>query len=449
MTNKPRDPEIHYRTHVFCCVNERAPDHPRSCCSARGSIELRNYMKARAKELGIEGIRVNNAGCLERCELGPNLVIYPEGVWYHYETKQDVDEILERHIINGERVERLYLEPGQKFPAPKVKETLTLEVASIRQETPDTKIMELVSSDGGDLPGITAGAHIDVFTDVEKRRSFSIASDPTDRRRYVIGVLREADGRGGSVWMHEEVKEGDIFKVTPPINNFSLQEDAAEHILIAGGIGITPVLAMGYRLRELGAKFTLHYCTRSKEHTAFQYEFADLITEGRVIIHHDDGIPGNGLDLKTLLKDHSSGTHLYYCGPPGFMRAGKGFSAHWPDDTVHLEYFTAAASPKTTMSDEEKSHAGDEALDIGFQVKIASSGAIFSVPNHKSIVQVLGENGIDIEVSCQSGLCRTCAVKYLEGEVDHKDLVLSESDRSQFMTPCCSRAKSKLIVLDL
>jgi vanillate O-demethylase ferredoxin subunit len=335
--------------------------------------------------------------------------------------------------------------PKGKYPA----HGMRLQMRQITHQAEKINSFEMVNPDGEDLPEFTAGAHIDFFFRDGSVRQYSLCNDPKERHRYVIAILRDDKGRGGSLALHERLHVQRTVSIGKPRNNFPVHEEAKHHLLLAGGIGVTPMMSMIHHFQSTGAEYTLHYCTRSKEHTAFQYEFADLITEGRVIIHHDDGIPGNGLDLKTLLKDHSSGTHLYYCGPPGFMRAVKGFSAHWPDDTVHLEYFTAAASPKTTMSDEEKSHAGDEALGIGFQVKIASSGAIFSVPNHKSIVQVLGENGIDIEVSCQSGLCRTCAVKYLEGEVDHKDLVLSESDRLQYMTPCCSRAKSKLIVLDL
>ena len=437
-TDKPRDPEMHYRTHVFCCVNERAPDHPRSCCSARGSIELRNYLKARAKELGIEGVRVNNAGCLERCELGPNLVIYPEAVWYHDETKQDVDEILERHIINGERVERLYLEPGQIFPEPAVKETLTLEVADIRQDTSDTKIMELVSSNGGDLPEFMAGAHIDVFTDTDKRRSYSIASDPTDRRRYVIGVLREADGCGGSVWMHEEVKEGDIFKVTPPINNFQLREEALEHILIAGGIGITPILAMGYRLRELGAKFTLHYCTKSPEQTAFMEEVEKVFGKSTVF-HHDGGDISEGIDLDDVLGNPPNGAHLYLCGPTGLMDAAVGTAARWPNDSVHREYFTAV-SPETKWKNEE------------FEISLARHKKTLTVPVDKTILEVVREAGIPADSSCEDGLCGTCRTTLLNGNAEHRDALLSEKEKNEnrAIFICVSRAKQgERLILDI
>ncbi len=439
MTNRPHNPDMHYLCHVFCCVNERASDHPRSCCSARGSLELRNYMKARAKELGIEGIRVNSAGCLERCELGPTLVIYPEGVWYHYETNQDVDEILERHIINGERVKRLYLEPGQKFPAPKVKETLTLEVASIRQDTPDTKIMELVSSDGGDLPAFAAGAHIDVFIGNDMRRSYSITSDPSDRRRYVIGVLREIEGHGGSAWMHEEVEQSDFLKVMPPVNNFPLQEDAAEHILIAGGIGITPMLAMGYRLRDLGAEFTLHYCTRSPEQTAFMGEVDEVFGQN-VVYHHDGGDISKGINLNKVLGNRPEGAHLYLCGPAGLINAAAvDAAAQWPAESVHREYFSAVRV-ETKWKNEE------------FEISLARYKKILTVPVDKTILEVVREAGISVDSSCEDGLCGSCRTTLLNGNAEHRDALLSEKEKNenQAIIICVSRAKQgERLVLDI
>ncbi len=438
MTNKAHNSDMHYQTHVFCCVNERPADHPRSCCSARGSVALRDYMKTRAKELSIDNIRVNNSGCLERCELGPTLVIYPEGVWYHYETKEDVDEILDRHIINGERVERLLLEPGQKFPEPRAEETLTLIVARIRQDTPDITVMELVASDGGELPPFTTGAHIDVFADGDKRRSYSIASAPKERHHYTIGVLREVDSRGGSVWLHENVKEGDTLKITPPLVNFSLQEDAAEHILIAGGIGITPILAMGYRLVDLGAKFTLHYCTRSPEQTAFMKDVSRVFGDN-VIFHHDGGDPAKGIDLQQVLSDRPDGAHLYICGPAGLMDAAIGAASAWPDEAIHHEYFSAK-SPEAAWRDEE------------FEISLARHKKTLTVPADKTILQVVRKAGVIADSSCEDGLCGTCRTTLLSGQPEHRDAVLSkaEKDENKTIMICISRAKSgQRLVLDL
>ena len=332
-----------------------------------------------------------------------------------------------------------------KYPA----HGMRLQMRQITHQAEKINSFEMVHPEGEDLPEFTAGAHLDFFFHDGSVRQYSLCNNPKERHRYVIAILRDDKGRGGSVALHERLHVQRTVSVGKPRNNFPIHEEAKHHLFLAGGIGVTPMMSMIYHCQNIGADYTMHYCTRSKKTTAFQQEFEGPIAEGRVIVHHDEGDPKNGLDIKALLKKQTPGTHLYCCGPPGFMRAVKEFSAHWLDDTVHFEFFTAAASPKVTMSEEEKSYAGDNALGIGFRIKIASSGSVFSVPNDKSIVEVLAENGIEVKVSCKAGLCCTCAVGYLEGEVDHKDLVLSEADRSNYLTSCCSRAKSKMIVLDL
>ena len=438
MTKKASNPELHYQTHVFCCVNERAPDHPRSCCSARGSVDLRTYMKTRAKELGISGIRVNNSGCLERCELGPTMVIYPEGVWYHYETREDVDEILERHIIKGERVERLELPAGQNFFEPEAKEPLKLKVAGIRQGAPDIKVLELVPADGAPLPEARAGAHIDVIAGDGKRRSYSIANDPSERHRYVIGVLREPGGRGGSVWLHDEVGKGDVLDVTPPLNNFPLAEDASEHIFIAGGIGITPILAMGYRLRANGANFTLHYCTRSPEQTAFMDEVKEAFGEN-VVFYHDGGDSSRGIDLKQVLGTRPDGAHLYICGPAGLMAAAMEAAAGWPEESLHREFFSANPSSGEWQNEE-------------FEISLARRKKILTVPVDKTILDVAREAGATVESSCEDGLCGTCRTGLLNGTPEHRDQVLTcrEKEENKTIMICTSRAKAgERLVLDL
>jgi vanillate O-demethylase ferredoxin subunit len=439
MPNKPQNPDMHYQTHVFCCENVRPPDHPRSCCSARGSVELRNYMKTRAKQLGIENIRINGAGCLERCELGPTLVIYPEGAWYRFDTEEDIDEILERHIINGERVERLFLEPGQKFPKPRVSETISLKVAAIRDETPDIKVMELVGADGGELPPFTAGAHIDVVIGESRRRSYSLANDPNERHRYVIGVLRETDGRGGSVWMHDSVRAGDVLEAHHPLNNFPLTEDAGEHILIAGGIGITPILAMGYRLKEIGATVSLHYCTRSAEQTAFTKEVKQMFGDA-VTFYHDGGDARKGIKLNVVLAVRPDNAHVYVCGPTGLMDATLEAASHrWPDETVHREYFTP--KPVTTTSKNEE-----------FEIALSRHKKILTVPSDKTILDVVRAAGIVAESSCEDGLCGTCETRLLSGNAEHRDSVLTkkEKEENKKIMICVSRAKKgERLVLDL
>jgi len=197
---------------------------------------------------------------------------------------------------------------------------------------------ELVDPDGQDLPPFEAGAHISVRLSEGLVRDFSLWNDPAERGRYCIGVLREADGRG-SRQLHEEVRVGDLVEGSMPRNNFPLAPEAERHLLIAGGIGITPIMAMIAELRRRRADFRLHYCTRSPGETAFLDDLAVLAAQGRVMFHHDGGDPAKGLDIDATLRDRPPGTHLYYCGPAGMMAAAAAASSHWPPGTVHCEYF--------------------------------------------------------------------------------------------------------------
>jgi ferredoxin-NADP reductase len=197
---------------------------------------------------------------------------------------------------------------------------------------------ELVDREGSELPPYEAGAHISVRLGDGLVRDFSLWNDPAERARYCIAVLREPEGRGSREW-HEVVRVGDIVEASPPRNNFPLAADAERYLLIAGGIGITPIMAMIAELRRRRAEFRLHYCTRSPEETAFLDDLAVLAAHGRVMFHHDGGDPAKGLDIATTLREWRLGTHLYYCGPAGMMAAAAAASRHWPPGTVHCEYF--------------------------------------------------------------------------------------------------------------
>jgi vanillate O-demethylase ferredoxin subunit len=201
---------------------------------------------------------------------------------------------------------------------------------------------ELVDPDDRDLPPFEAGAHVSVRIGDELVRDYSLWSDPAERARYCIAVLREVEGRGSREW-HEKARVGDRVEVSTPRNNFPLAAKAEHHLLIAGGIGITPIMAMITVLRRRRADFRLHYCTRSPEETAFLDELAIPAAQGWVRFHHDGGDPSNGLDIAATLREYRPGTHLYYCGPTGIMAAAEAASKHWPPGTVHCEYF---AGPK-------------------------------------------------------------------------------------------------------
>jgi vanillate O-demethylase ferredoxin subunit len=201
---------------------------------------------------------------------------------------------------------------------------------------------ELVDPQESDLPPFEAGAHIAVRVGEGLVRDFSLWNDPAERGRYCIGVLREPDGRGSRLW-HERVRVGDLLEASAPRNDFPLAADAARYLLIAGGIGITPIIAMVAVLHRRRADFHLHYCTRSPDETAFLDDLAILAALGRVQFHHDGGDPAKGLDIAAALREYRPGTHLYYCGPAGMMAAAEAASRHWPPGTVHCEYF---AGPK-------------------------------------------------------------------------------------------------------
>jgi ferredoxin-NADP reductase len=219
---------------------------------------------------------------------------------------------------------------------------MLLRVRSITYLAERINGYELIDPGGSDLPPFEAGAHISVRVGGELVRDYSLWNDPAERARYCIAVLRELDGRGSREW-HEKARVGDIVEVAPPRNSFPLAAEAAHHLLIAGGIGITPIMAMITVLRRQQADFRLHYCTRSPEETAFLDELAIPAAQGRVQFHHDGGDPAKGLDITATLREYRPGTHLYYCGPAGMMTTAETASRHWPAGTVHCEYF---AGPK-------------------------------------------------------------------------------------------------------
>lgn len=319
-----------------------------------------------------------------------------------------------------------------------VTEQLEVRVSRVKLEAEDIRAYELVHPDGGALPPFTAGAHVDVHLPNGLVRQFSMCNDPREADRYRLGVLREPGGRGGSASMHDDVREGDRITITVPRNNFPLAEGARRHLLVAGGIGITPILAMVHRLEGLGADYGLHYCTRSPAKTAFLAELGAQPFAGHVRFHHDGGDPSKGLNVPALLAEVEDGTHVYCCGPTGLMNAVKDAARHWPTGTVHFEYFSTDP-------------AVSEGPNESFEVEIASNGDVFVVPPDKSILDVLIENGHDVDSSCQEGLCGTCILDVLEGTPDHRDMVLDdeEKDSNKLMTVCCSRARSARLKLGL
>jgi ferredoxin-NADP reductase len=270
-------------------------------------------------------------------------------------------------------------------------------------------------------------------------RQYSLCGDLRDRHRYLIAVLRVPDSRGGSATMHEQVREGDLLAISAPNNHFELDETAPRSLLMAGGIGITPILAMAERLAARKADFEMHYCARSRTRAAFLTRLALAPFTNRIACHFSSELAPQRFDIERVLNLQPAHTHLYVCGPTGFIDAvletARGLG--WPEQRLHSERFAAA------VPGPEATHA--------FDVRIASTGRIYRIPEHKSITVSLAESGVRIPTSCAQGVCGTCVTRVISGEVEHFDSVLTvdQRERHGHFTPCCSRAKGDLLVLDI
>ena len=315
---------------------------------------------------------------------------------------------------------------------------IDVKIASKTKLAKDIAGLELVPADGGTLPPFTAGSHIDMHLGNGLIRQYSICNDPSDRACYRLGVLREAEGRGGSQAVHA-LETGQHVQISEPRNHFALSSEARYSLLIAGGIGITPILSMAQALHTQGASFELHYCARTEERMAFRYELLSSDFADRVHLHFDDGDDAQKFDIAGLSQGPDAGTHLYVCGPTGFMDAVLASAAKgWPATAVHREYFAVAPQ-------------APDGGDRPFKIKIASTGQIVDIPADAAAIDVLEELGFDIPKSCEQGICGTCITKVLEGIPDHRDYVLTDEEHAENdqMTVCCSRAHSDLLVLDL
>ena len=295
-------------------------------------------------------------------------------------------------------------------------------------------LIEFRALDDKPLPQFSAGAHITIRVPNGMLRKYSLCNDPAERDRYQVAVKREANGRGGSSNLIDKVKAGDQLLVAPPINDFGLPQRAQDFLFIAGGIGITPIMAMIREVRAQGKRFRLFYCARSPETTAFAEELSKPEYAGLVTIHHDHGDPACSLDLKPVLAERKNREHLYCCGPRPLMEAVRHMTDHWSSTAVHFEAFSEAETHK--------------ASDKPFKVRLARSGKLLDVPVTKTILEVLRENGLEVPSSCETGTCGTCRTKLIAGEADHRDLVLADHERADQIMICVSRARGDEITID-
>jgi len=301
----------------------------------------------------------------------------------------------------------------------------------------DVLVLELAAVDGQALPRFAAGAHVDLHLAPDLVRQYSLCGDPAQANVYRLGVLKDSQSRGGSVTVHEQLQPGTPMRISAPRNLFPLASDGQRSILLGGGIGITPMIAMAHALHAQGQPFELHYRGRSRRRCAFVEELLAAPFAASVFTHFSDEGPEQQLDLARVLGPGTPGVHLYTCGPAGFMdwviegARQQGFD----EQHIHHEYFQA-----------EVDTSGDS-----FEVVAARSGKTVQVQAGQTLTAALREVGVKVEVSCEQGVCGTCLCDVLEGEPDHRDQYLTDEEKqsNEQIVLCCSRARGKRLVLDI
>lgn len=315
------------------------------------------------------------------------------------------------------------------------KATIRVEVARKWQAADGIAGFELRPIKGL-LPTFQPGAHIDVHMPNGLIRQYSITNGPGESDSYVIGVKLENGSKGGSICMHETLRQGDVLAISEPRNNFPLRRDAVKTIFIAGGIGITPLLAMAQALHNQNLAFDLHYFAQNEAQLAFPEKTSGL--GGSLKPHLGLTPEATGAKLREILANYQPGRHVYLCGPGPMLEAARNVAAEagWPEAAVHFEYFK-----NTNKIDDSSS----------FEVALARSCVTLKVPAGRTILDVMREAGVDMPSSCEQGACGTCLATVIEGEPDHQDVYLNDAERksgTKIMT-CVSRAKSARLVLDL
>lgn len=310
-------------------------------------------------------------------------------------------------------------------------------VEAVDRVAEDVIRLRLASLDGRPLPGWTPGSHIDVECgDPGVSRQYSLCGDPAERSVYEVAVLCEHNGRGGSQWVHGQVQPGDRVAIRGPRNHFRLDESAEKLVLVAGGIGITPIMAMAARAKEVGLDYELHYLGRSRLTMAFVDDM-ETIHGRRMHVWARDR--GSRVDLAALLPVPDPGVQIYACGPQRLLDGLSEACAGWDEDNVRFEHFSSGRGEL----DPEKEHA--------FELVLKDSGITVQVPAHQTVLQALRTANVDVSSDCEEGLCGSCEIPVVEGEVDHRDVVLTAAERraNERMMSCCSRACGRQLVVDL
>ncbi|RJF92237.1 PDR/VanB family oxidoreductase [Noviherbaspirillum saxi] len=311
---------------------------------------------------------------------------------------------------------------------------ISVRVQAMRFEAAGIVSVELVSPQGGELPAFEAGAHVDLHLPNGIVRSYSLLNSPQERHRYVVGVLNDRNSRGGSRYVHEQLRVGATIPISAPRNNFPLDESAAHSVLIAGGIGITPISCMFSRLRSLGKPAELLYCARSRTEAAFCDE---LLAQDGVQAHFDQDKSGPP-DLRSYLASKPKDAHFYCCGPTPMLNAFESICEELGLPNVHIERFAATEQVEAVQGSD-------------YVAYLERTKKSITVPAGKSLLDALLEAGMDVDHSCREGVCGACETKVLDGIPEHRDGVLSKAERAsnKTMMVCVSGCRGQRLVLDL
>jgi ferredoxin-NADP reductase len=324
---------------------------------------------------------------------------------------------------------------GQAVESGRTAALIDVRVTDIETVARDTNVYTFRRPDGGRLPPYKPGAHIDLDLPNGLIRQFSLLNPVANPDSYVVAIKLDAASRGGSRYIFDDLRVGHALKISAPRNNFPLVEDAEHVVLFAGGIGITPIWCMAQHLTAQNRSWELHYSCRSRADMAFLAALEKLEPE-RVHLHFDDEAGGKFLDLTAAITKASANAHFYCCGPNPMLAAFEAAASGRPRPNVHVEYFTPKAEAATSG---------------GFWVELARSGEEYYIPEGKKILEVLYEAGIDVDYSCELGICGECVTRVISGIPEHRDSVLSEEEQAanDKVMICCAGCKSERLVLDM
>ena len=311
---------------------------------------------------------------------------------------------------------------------------MMMRLTAIYYAADSINLFEFRPVDGSPVAAFEAGAHIDLHLPSGLVRQYSLVNPEHERHRYLVGVKRDPNSRGGSSYLYEKLPVGTVLKVGGPRNNFRLHESAAHTVLLAGGIGVTPIWSMVQHLERIGRSWELHYATRRRSEAAFAEELARC--GDRVHIHVDDESGGAVMDIEAIVAKVPSAAHLYCCGPAPMLASFEAATRSRPNSHVHVERFSSSTPVATSA---------------GYLVELARSGKVVAIAPGQTILEGLRAHGINVPSSCEQGICGSCETKVVSGIPDHRDMILSEEEKASHRTMmiCCSGSKSDVLVLEL